>query len=177
MFLNRMKGWFPILALCLAGVTVAQAQSSAEYGAATSASGTATAKAKVPIPKMTLPTTTPSQGGAPAPAPAASGNPASVPSADAAAANNRLALEKKAGPDAAEISLRSVPDHLKVWVDMQFIGSTPMKLRLAPGHHRVRMSTPDMQAGYEDVDLAANQTKEVVVSLKPRVAEDAEDPR
>jgi len=175
MFSHGLNRCFLIIALCLAGVTVAQAQSSAEYGAATSASGTATAGAKVPIPNMTLPTTTTAQGRAAAVAP--SGNPTGVPSADAAAANNRLALEKRAGPDAAEVSLRSVPDGALVWVDMQFVGATPMRLKLAPGQHRVRMSAPGMQAGYEEVDLVAKQPKEVVVMLKPRVEAKAADPQ
>jgi len=175
MLLTGLNRWILIAALCLTGVMVAQAQSSAEYGAATANSGTAAAKAKVPIPNMTLPTTTPSKGGGPAAA--ASGIPASVPGADTAATNNRLALEKRAGPDAAEVSLRSAPDHALVWVDMQFVGTTPMMLKLAPGQHRVRMSAPQMQAVNEDIDLAAKQPKEVVASLKLRVAAKAPDPQ
>jgi PEGA domain len=173
MFLNRLNRSLPIVALCLAGVTAARAQSTAEYGAATSNSGTAVAKVKVPIPKITLPVTASTQSSAPA----ARSSPASIPGADTAAANNRLALQKRAGPDAAEVSLGSVPDHALVWVDTQFVGTTPMKLNLAPGQHRVRMSEPDMEAVYEDVDLAAKQPKQVVVSLKPRVAAKAPDPQ
>lgn len=169
MFVNGLNHWLLIIVVCVTGVTVAQAQSSAEYGAATANSGTAAANAKVPIPKMTLPTPTSARGGTPAPA--AGGNPTSVPSADASAANNRLTFEKRAGPDAAELSLRSVPDNALVWIDMQFVGATPLNLKLAPGHHRVRMSSRDMQAVYEDVDLVVKQAKEVVVTLKPRVAE------
>jgi PEGA domain len=168
-FLNGSKRCFLMAALCLSGATVAQAQSSAEYGAATANSGTMVAKVKAPISKITLPTATSAPGAAAAPASRASVT--GVPSADAAAANNRLAFEKKAGPDAAEISLRSVPNNALVWVDMQFVGATPLTLKLAPGPHRVRMSARDMQAEYEDVDLVAKQPKEVVLSLKPRTAE------
>ena len=147
MLLSGSRRWITIVVLCLTGVAVAKAQSSAEYGAATANSGTAAANAKVPIPKVRLPTSTTAQDGTPAAA--TSGNPTSVPSADAAAANNRIALEKRAGPDAAEVSLRSVPDGALVWVDMQFVGATPMRLKMAPGQHRVRMSAPGMPAGYE----------------------------
>lgn len=175
MFSNGLNRWFLAAAVCLAGVTVAQAQSSAEYGAATSNSGAAAAKIKVPTPKITLPSSSSAQGSAPASTP--SGNSTSVPGADAAAVNNRLALEKSAGPDGAEVSLRSEPGRALVWIDMQFVGATPMKLRLAPGHHRVRMSAPEMEAGYGDVELAAKQPREVVVSLKPRNAAKTPDPQ
>jgi hypothetical protein len=163
------------LLLCLAGVMPTLAQSSAEYGAATSASGTATAKAKVPFPKMTLPTAKPGQGGATSPA--VSGKPAGMPTADEAAASNRVALQRSAGTEAAETSLRSVPDHVLVWIDMRFVGATPIMLKLAPGRHRVRMSAPNLQPVDESVELAPKQPKEVLLSLTPRVAATASEPR
>ena len=163
------------LLLCLAGVMLTLAQSSAEYGAATSTSGTATARAKVPFPKMTLPTAKPGQGGATAPA--VSGNPAGMPTADEAAASNRFALQRSAGTEAAETSLRSVPDHVLVWIDMRFVGATPIMLKLAPGRHRVRMSAPNLQPVDESLELAPKQPKEVLLSLTPRVAATASEPR
>ncbi len=174
MFLNGCGRWLLIFTLSATGVAAAHAQSSAEYGAATSNSATAAAGAKVPFPKISLPAGTAATSGA-ATAPAASANATSVPTADKAAANNRLNLEKEAGPDAADVSLRSTPDHALVWIDMQFVGSTPMKLKLAPGQHRLRMSAPNMQAANQDLDLEAKQPQNVLISLQPRIAENTAD--
>jgi hypothetical protein len=174
MFLNGCGRWLLVAALSATCVAVAQAQSSAEYGAATSNSATGAAAAKAPFPKISLPAGATTTSGAATP-PAASSNATSVPIADKAAANNRLILEKKAGPDAADVSLRSTPDHALVWIDMQFVGATPMQLKLAAGQHRLRMSAPNMQAANQDLDLQAKQPQDVLISLKPRIAENAAD--
>ena len=175
MFLNGCGRWLLVLTLSATCVAVAHAQSSAEYGAATSNSATtAAAASKAPFPKISLPAGATAAPGS-ASAPAASTNATSVPTADKAAANNRLNLEKKAGPDAADVSLRSTPDHALVWIDMQFVGATPMQLKLAPGRHRLRMSASNMQAANQDLELQAKQPQDVLIALRPRIAESGAD--
>jgi hypothetical protein len=171
LMLHRFHIWILCGALWVCAASVARAQSTAEYGAATSASGTAAANAKVPIPKMTLPGANPAPSAAGKPATAA--NSAAVPSAKTAAANNRLALERQAGPDAPQVTLRSVPDHALVWIDMQYVGAAPMTLKLAPSLHHVRMALPGIEPRYQDLDLTSKQTKEIVISL---AAADAANP-
>ncbi len=158
MRLNRLHRYFLVALLGLVGIAMARAQSAAEYGSLTSKAGAAAAGAKFPNLKLT-PRTPTSDAHSPY---------LPLPSGESAAATNRRALQQHAGPDAAEVSLRSVPDHAQVWIDARFVGTTPLTLKLAPGHHRVRMSASEMEAGQQEVELLAKQTRQVVMSLKPR---------
>lgn len=156
MRLNELHRYFLIVLLCLVCTAIARAQSAAEYGSLTSKAGTAAAGAKLPNPTLTLPTSDAHSPHLP------------LPSGESVGATNRRALQERAGPDAAEVSLRSVPDHAQVWIDAQFVGTTPLTLKLAPGHHRVRMSASEMDAGQQEVELLAKQTRQVVITLKSR---------
>ena len=158
MSLNGLRHGFLIALLGFAGVATVQAQSAVEYGSLTSKAAVAASRAKLPDLKLTLPT--PASGARSPHLPAPSGEPD--------AATNRLALQQRAGPDAAEILLRSVPDHAQVWIDALFVGTTPLELKLAPGHHRVLMRASDMKDGHEEVELVGKQTRQVVLSLKSR---------
>jgi hypothetical protein len=165
MSFNPVHRTFLIALLSLAGTAAAQAQSVVEYGALTAKTGAATAAIKPPIPKLTLPTSAP---GAPASGSGGGGQSSRLSTPGSAAAANRLALERRAGPDAAHIALRSVPDHAFVWIDIALVGVAPLDLKLAPGRHRVRMSAPNMEPVDQYVELAAKQTRQLSVSLKPR---------
>jgi len=158
MSLNGLRRGFLIALLGFASVATVQAQSAAEYGSLTSKSGVAASRAKLPDPKVALPT--PASGAQSPHLPTASGEPD--------AATNRLALQRRAGPDAAEILLRSVPDHSLVWIDGLFAGTTPLELKLAPGRHRVLMRASNMEDGHQEVELLGKQTRQIVVSLKSR---------
>ena len=46
------------------------------------------------------------------------------------AAANRRALEEKAGDDAGNLLLRSVPSRARVWIDGKLVGETPLMLVL-----------------------------------------------
>jgi hypothetical protein len=158
--------------MCLAVGAPARAQSSVEYGSATSVSGAGAANAKPIFPKVILPSAKTVQPGAPA-----NGKPAPMPNPDEAAANNKLALERNAGPDGAEMTLHSTPDHALVWVDTRFVGTTPITMNLAVGRHRVRMSALNMQAVDQDVELLAKQPKAIELTLSPRGAATVVPPR
>jgi hypothetical protein len=172
MFRTGLSRGFLVLALCPAAGTLARAQSSVEHGSATSVSGTAAANAKPLFPKIVLPSVKPSQPGA-----SATGKPAALPDPDEAAANNKLALERSAGPDASETTLRSTPDHALAWVDMRFVGATPITMKLAAGRHRLRMSAPNLQPVDKDVELKPKQPETIVLALAPRVTATAASPR
>jgi hypothetical protein len=142
----------------------------AKMGAATAAA------AKVPLPTIVIPSgSAPAarKSSAPKPAPAASA-PSRLPTADEAAAANRLGLERRAGPEGADISFTSVPEHAQVFIDTQFVGAAPLKLKLAPGHHRVYVTAPNMLASDQFIDVTPKQIREIVLSLNPRAPKRAE---
>jgi PEGA domain-containing protein len=155
---NKLCRCFLISLLSLVGAAMAQAQSAAEYGGMTAKTGSAGVAASRPGPKVTLPSP---------PSNAASTH-MPVSTAASLAAANRLALEKLAGPDAAKLSLRSVPEHAQVWIDTRFVGVAPLDLLLAPGPHKVLMRAPNMEDAQQAVELSAKQTRQVSLSLKSR---------
>lgn len=155
---HRLHIGFLIALLGVASAATAQAQSAAEYGSAAAKVATTTSGGKVPEPKVTFPKSTPGAQSLPLP----------TSNAEAEAAINRLALQKLAGQDAAELSLRSTPGPAYVWIDAVFVGTAPLELKLAPGHHRVLMRALDREDGGQEVELQGKQTRQVMLSLKPR---------
>ena len=140
------------LLLGLTGSVCAFAQAAAEYGSLTSKAAAAAAKAK-PLALNPTPPAQPPSAHLP------------VQSAEAAAVANCRALKEHAGPDAAKLSLRSVPDHAQVWIDTRFVGTTPLDLTVAPGTLEVRGA--GMESARQKVELPPKQTLQVTVSLKP----------
>jgi hypothetical protein len=174
---RRWHPYFLFVAIVFASVSIAHGQAAAEYGAMTAKMGAATAAAaKVPLPTIVIPggsAPAARKSSAPKPAPAASA-PSRLPTADEAAAANRLGLERRAGPEGADISFTSVPEHAQVFIDTQFVGAAPLKLKLAPGHHRVYVTAPNMLASDQFIDVTPKQIREIVLSLNPRAPKRAE---
>jgi|ERR1019366_586894 hypothetical protein len=148
----------------LIGSLAMHGQSAAEYGIMTSNSGAAaTASAKSTFPKITLPGS-PSSAAPSAPSSSAS---APVVTPEAAAKTNRQFFQEHSGPNAAQVSLHSVPDHAQAWIDGKFVGPTPLDLKLAPGHHRTLVRAPNMQDSVREFDVTAKQTQAMDFPLKP----------
>lgn len=143
--------------LGLFGAVGAHAQAAVEYGAAASGMGASAGAAKHAHPASKTPA-----------AAANTTSPHMAPTnPEAAAAANRADFEKLAGPGAAPVAFRSVPDHAQVWVDTQYVGTTPFDLKLAPGHHQVRMNAMDAAPDEQPVELAAKQARQISFTLKP----------
>jgi hypothetical protein len=173
---RRWHPYFLFVVIVLVSVSVAHGQAAAEYGAMTAKMGAATAAAaKVPLPTLTIPggSAPPARKASKAPAQAASA-PSRLPTAGEAAAANRLGLQRRAGPEGVDISFRSVPEHAQVFIDTQFVGTAPMKLKLAPGHHRVYVTAPDMLASDQQIEVTPKQIREIVLSLNPRAPKKVE---
>jgi len=144
--------------LGLACAACAWAQAAAEYGSATAKAGATAAGAKLPKPNLNPP--------------APSGQPQSahlpIQTGESVAAANVLRLEQHAGPDAAKLSLQSVPDRAQVWVDGLFVGAAPLNLTLAPGRHRVEMRSPAKESGRQEIELVPKQSRQVALTLASR---------
>jgi hypothetical protein len=153
-----------VVALAAAGAVSAHGQAAAEYGAMTANSAGATAAVKVPFPNITLPGST---SNAPA-APPTTSTYLPAGAAEAAAEANRQYLQDHSGPDAAQISVHSVPDHAHVYVDTRFVGDASLNLKLAPGRHQVVVRAANMQESTLDLDLKAKQTQSIEVPMKSR---------
>jgi hypothetical protein len=131
----------------------------------TSNSAGAAASARIQMPTMNLPSSAPSAGSSPS-APA---DPAYIsgPTPDQIAKSDRQFFIDHSGPDAAQISLRALPDRAYVWIDAKFVGPTPLDLKLSPGHHQVLVRAPNMRDSIQDTDLAAKQILPISVALEP----------
>jgi PEGA domain-containing protein len=155
MQLNKIGRSFLLVLFIFVAVSSVQAQGAAEYAGVTSAVATAAAGAKIKAKPPTLPSA--KEG------PRASAPQPVVRSGEAAATANRQALEGRAGPDAARVLLRSMPEQVQVWIDARFVGSTPFELKLAPGHHEILMRAPDMASLRQSIELQGKQTREVLM--------------
>lgn len=144
--------------LGLACAACAWAQAGAEYGSATAKAGATAAGAKLPKPNLTPPAT--------------SGQPQSahlpIQTGESVAAGNVRSLQEHAGPDAAKLSLQSVPDHAQVWLNGLFVGATPLNLTLAPGRYRVEMRSAAKESGRQEIELVPKQSRQVAMTLAPR---------
>jgi hypothetical protein len=92
---------------------------------------------------------------------------AAPPSEEAFRVANRRALEQRAGKDAAKLTLKSVPAGASVNIDGKLVGLTPLILTLAPGAYKVEMLGPRMEFGKLQIDLRAQETREVELPLSP----------
>lgn len=154
---RRSLGCLVVLLLGLACANYARAQATAEYGAATSKAGVAASGAKLPKPDLNPPD--------------ASGPPPSahlpIQTGESVAANFK-SLQEHAGPDAANLSLESVPDHAQVLVNGLYLGATPVKLTLAPGRYRVEMRGAGLEPVRQEVELVPKQGRRVTLTLPSR---------
>jgi hypothetical protein len=89
------------------------------------------------------------------------------PSEEASRVANRRALEQHAGKDGAKLTLKSVPGKASVTIDGKSVGLTPLILTLAPGAYKVEMLGPRMEFGKLQVNLRAQETREVELPLSP----------
>jgi len=143
------------------------AQDTVEYGSAAASSASKVAS----ISKVLKPATKlmPSASN---PAPAASGSAAStyltIPTGPPADVVNRMALEKKAGKDAAKMLLRSTPSSARVWVNGEFVGSTPLLLIVPPGKYRVRMADSRLDSAQQELGVLPRETRELTLPLAVR---------
>ena len=142
------------------------AQGIVEYGVitGTAAGATASAKPLIPFPNVGIP------GNPAAASPAVSGSAgAAAMTPEAAAKANLQFFQAHAGPTAAEIAVRTVPDHASTWIDGKFVGPAPLTLKLAPGHHQILVRAIAMREYTQEFDLAAKQTQSIDVALKASV--------
>ncbi len=157
---------FAITLFGLFGASVIHAQSIVEYGVMTgnSAGLAASGRPLVPFPNianiMGTSNTGTSAGTVSGPAGVAAGT------AEAAAKSNVQYFQANAGANAAQIAIVTVPDKASAWIDGKFVGSAPLNLKLAPGHHQLLIRSPNMQESMQAFDLAAKQTQSINVALK-----------
>lgn len=140
-----------------------RAQGIVEYGVITGtvAGAAASGKPLIPFPNVAIPGS-PSTAAPAVPSP--SGAAAMTP--EAAAKANLQFFRAHAGPTAAEIAVRTVPDHASTWIDGKFVGPAPLTLKLAPGHHQILVRAVAMHEYTQEFDLAAKQTQSIDVALK-----------
>jgi PEGA domain len=152
------------------GTASVHAQGIVEYGVITGTAAGAAASAKPLIPFPNLGNPGNPAAPAPAPGPAVTGAPgAASMTPEAAAKANLQFFQAHAGPTAAEIAVRTVPDHASTWVDGRFVGSAPVTLKLAPGHHQILVRALAMREYTQEFDLAAKQSQPINVALKSSV--------
>jgi hypothetical protein len=145
------------------GVGVMHGQGAVEYGIINANSGAIAAAVKPTIPTITIPGAAPSAG-KPGVTSVTSAAPAITP--EAAAKANREFFQSHSGASPAQISVHTAPIAAQAWIDGRFVGPTPLDLKLAPGHHRVLVRTPNMQEAAQEFDLAAKQTLPMDLPLK-----------
>lgn len=151
----------------LAGAASSRAQDTVEYGSAAASSAAKSAS----ISKVLKPATA-IMPSASKPAPANTSKTASsyltIPIGPPADVVNRMALEKKAGKDAAKMLLRSTPSGARVWVNGEFVGSTPLLLIVPPGKYRVRMADSRLDSAQQELGVLPHETREITLPLKVR---------
>lgn len=157
---------FVLVLATFAGAASSWAQDTVEYGSAAASSSKVASISKVLKPATTL---MPSVS---KPAAAASGGATStfltIPTGPPADVVNRAALEKKAGKDAAKMLLRSTPSGARVWVNGEFVGSTPLLLIVPPGKYRVRMADSRLDLAQQEFGVLPHETRELTLPLAVR---------
>jgi hypothetical protein len=157
--------WPMAIALLSARPTAAQA--AAEYGhiaTGTSASTTGISK-KLDSAANKLDSALP-QIKQKSSAPAASNQAAVATGSEKSLADaNRRGLEEAAGPNAATLSLKSLPVKAAVRINGKPVGQTPLQLSLAPGTYHIEMEGPRMEAGKQQLDLSPKETRQVELQL------------
>ncbi|HTC64492.1 MAG TPA: PEGA domain-containing protein [Candidatus Saccharimonadales bacterium] len=163
MTLNILRYCVALFVFVTLGTASTSAQGIVEYGVitGTAAGAAASAKPLIPFPSIPIP------GSPAAAAPAVSGTAgAAAMTPEAAAKANVQFFQAHAGPTAAEIVVRTVPDHASTWIDGKFVGPAPLNLKLAPGHHQILVRAISMHEYAQEFDLAAKQTQSIDVALK-----------
>ena len=84
---------------------------------------------------------------------------------------NRKALEERAGNNGGKLLLRSVPSAAQVFLDGAFVGRTPLLLIVPPGKYKIQMHGPRESFSERAVELAAQETQEIVLKLTVRYPE------
>lgn len=148
----------------------AAAQAAAEYGSAVAGAAAnvagLTKKIDSALSKSKKPDAALSTGKKPASSLSPDTNPGTAPpSAEDLIAANRRALEQRAGKDAVKLTLKSVPTKASVRIDGKTVGLTPLLLTVAPGTYKVEMEGPRMEFGKQQLDLRAQETREVELRL------------
>jgi hypothetical protein len=108
--------------------------------------------------------------GSPAPRAGAEGNTASLAVREGPAVDeiNRKALEQRAGADAANLTLQSVPSGARTYLDGVFVGRTPLLLVVPPGKYKVEMRGQHGVFGGRLVGLLPNETQQLAITLESR---------
>ena len=166
MTLNLLRNSVALFVFTISGASSIHAQGIVEYGVITGtvAGAAASNKPLIALPNLGIP------GSPSAAAPAVSGAPgAANMTPEAAAKANLQFFHTHAGPTAAEIAVRTVPDRASTWIDGKFIGPAPLTLKLTPGHHQILVRSNGMCESMQEFDLAAKQTQTIDVALKAAV--------
>lgn len=166
MTLNILRYSAALFVLTVMGTAFVHAQGIVEYGVmtGTAAGAAASGKPLIPFPNFGIP-------GSPSPAAPAVSGPAGAAAMtpETAAKANLQFFQAHAGPTAAEIAVRTVPDHASTWIDGKFVGPAPLTLKLAPGHHQILVRAIAMREYTQEFDLVAKQTQSIDVALKTAV--------
>ncbi len=162
MSLLTLRYFAVIIVFTLMGAPAMRGQAAVEYGTLTSNIAGVATSVKPPDLTKVLPGSASSAGSS------ARSSFVSIPtvSPEEAAKANRQFFLGHAGPDAAQISLHTAPDHAAAWIDGKYIGPAPLDLKLAPGHHQLLVRAPNMQESIREFDVTAKQTLPIELTLK-----------
>ena len=149
-----------VVALLLAAPALVRAQGAVEYGNLASGSASAIASVKPTLPGTNLPSGTSGSGASSRSASGASSSP------EAIAKTNKQFFQTRSGPNAAQISVHTIPDKAAVWIDGKFVGAAPLDLKLTPGHHQVLVRSPNMQQSGQEFELTEKQVLPIEFTLK-----------
>ena len=81
---------------------------------------------------------------------------------------NRKTLEQRAGPDAAKLTLESMPSEALTYLDGIFVGRTPLLLVVPPGKYKVEMRGKHEEFGERLVGLLPKETQQLALTLESR---------
>ena len=88
-----------------------------------------------------------------------------LPPPEAMAEEIRLASARIDDLSRATLRVSSAPASIQVEVDGQAAVSTPVEVRLTPGHHLVRASSPGFEPATREIDLQMGDTIELAIAL------------
>ena len=150
---------YAVAAFLLALPSIAHGQAAVEYGNLASGTASAIASVKPTMPGANLPGGASGSGTSSRPAAASS-------SPEAIAKTNKQFFQTHSGPNAAQISVHTIPDKAAVWIDGKFVGPAPLDLKLAAGHHQALVRSPNMQQSEQEFELAEKQVLMIGFTLK-----------
>jgi len=81
-------------------------------------------------------------------------------------AENRKALEDRAGKEAAKLMLKSKPSDAYVKINGKLVGKTPILLIVPPGQYNVTMYGKRMSHAEQKISLLPKETREFLLPLK-----------